>query len=61
MERGEEERNGEREEKSKSKREQKSKKGQAAPFRVSGIPGCCQVTVRQSLDRMLTFSSGSNT
>jgi len=37
--------------KSKNKR---VKRGQAAPFLVTGIHGCCQVTVGWSLDRMLT-------
>jgi len=40
--------------------EQESKRvrrGQAAPFIVSGILGCCQVTVGQSLDRRLTLAA----
>jgi hypothetical protein len=35
--------------------EQESKEGASSPFySESGIPGCCQVTVGRSLDRMPT-------
>jgi len=44
--------------KARAREEQESKRGEAAPFIVSGIPGCCQVTVGQSLDRMLTMGKG---
>lgn len=47
----------EREGEGNGKRGRKSKRarrGRAAPFIVSGILGYCQVTVGQSLDRMLT-------
>jgi hypothetical protein len=41
--------------KARAREVQESKRGeQAAPFIASGTPDCCQVTVRQSLDRMLT-------
>jgi hypothetical protein len=30
------------------------RRGQTAPFILSGIPGCCQVMVGQSLKEMLT-------
>ena len=36
-------------------REQESDEGASSPFHSeSGTPGCCQVTVEQSLDKMLT-------
>ena len=39
---------------SKSKRKQESEEGANSPFySESGTPGCCQVTVGRSLDRML--------
>jgi hypothetical protein len=48
---------GEQEGKSKSKRE---RKGANNPFyRESSIPGSCQVTLGQSLDKMLTVPSFS--
>ena len=35
---------------------QESEEGASSPFyNESGIPGCCQVTVGQSLDEMLTL------
>jgi hypothetical protein len=37
------------------KEEQESEEGASSPFYSgSGLPGCCQVTVGQNLDRMLT-------
>ena len=60
------ERNGERGEengkrggkgRTRAREEQKREEGASSPFySESGIPGCCQVTVGQSLDRMLTMS-----
>jgi hypothetical protein len=36
-------------------REEEREEGVSSPFYSgSGLPSCCQVTVRQSLDRMLT-------
>ena len=41
---------------SKKAREQESEEGASSPFySESGTPGCCQVTVGQSLDKMLTI------
>ena len=43
---------------SKRPRGQESEEGVSSPFYSwSGLSGCCQVTVRWSLDRMLTFHS----
>jgi hypothetical protein len=42
---------------SKIKRKQENEEQASSPFySKSGIPGCCQATVGQSLDRMLTMS-----
>ena len=42
----------------RGREEQESKEGSSSPFySESDLPGCCQVTVGWSLDRMLTHTS----
>jgi hypothetical protein len=53
---GEVEKGKTRERESKREREQESEEGASSPFySVSGLPGCCQVTVGWSLDKMLSY------
>jgi hypothetical protein len=41
---------------SESKKARERKEGASIPFySESGIPGCCQVTVGKSLDKILSF------
>jgi hypothetical protein len=48
-------REGGREAEKKQREKQESNQGTSSPFYTgSSLPGCCQVTVGQSLDRMLT-------
>ena len=41
---------------SKRAREREGRRASSPFYSGSGLPGCCQVTVRWSLDRMLTLS-----
>ena len=51
---------GEKGQRGKRIREQESEEGASSPFyNESGIPGCCLVTVGQSLEEMELFHNGS--
>jgi hypothetical protein len=44
---------------SKKEREQKREEGTSSPiYSESGLPGHCQITIGQSLDKMLTLLDG---
>jgi hypothetical protein len=52
----------EREGEKRTEGEQEGKKGASIPFySESGTPGCCQVNVGQSLDKMLTHMTRLST
>jgi hypothetical protein len=55
-------REGVRDKRTEPEQEGKREQGVSAPFySESGTPGCCQVTVGQSLDKMLTVTTFKTT